>query len=89
MAFSAALEILITHQGEDLLRVKGIVQLREKPDEPVVIHGVQHLIHEPVWLDRWPDDDHHTNWFSSPGISRRKRWKPSSAPGSKRTMKNP
>ncbi|MEX2453638.1 MAG: GTP-binding protein, partial [Rhodospirillaceae bacterium] len=60
MAFTVALELLIANQGEDLLRVKGIVHLKEKPETPVVIHGVQHVFHEPVWLDAWPDDDRRT-----------------------------
>ncbi|MDD9902574.1 MAG: GTP-binding protein, partial [Rhodospirillaceae bacterium] len=57
MAFTVALELLIANQGADLLRVKGIVNLTEKPGKPVVIHGVQHIFHEPIWLDAWPDSD--------------------------------
>lgn len=60
MAFTVALELLIANQGEDLLRVKGIVNLKERPDRPVVIHGVQHILHEPVWLEGWPDGDRRT-----------------------------
>jgi G3E family GTPase len=60
MAFTVALELLIANQGADLLRVKGIVNLAEKPDKPVIIHGVQHVFHEPVWLDKWPSEDHRT-----------------------------
>ncbi|MBI4191676.1 MAG: GTP-binding protein, partial [Betaproteobacteria bacterium] len=43
--------------GADLLRVKGIVHVAEQPDRPAVIHGVQHVFHPLVWLDRWPSDD--------------------------------
>jgi G3E family GTPase len=25
-----------------------------------VIHGVQHVYHAPVWLERWPSDDRRT-----------------------------
>ena len=60
MAFTVALELLIANQGEDLLRVKGIVTLKERPDRPVIIHGVQHVLHEPVWLEGWPDGDRRT-----------------------------
>ena len=60
MAFTVALELLIANQGEDLLRVKGIVNLKERPDRPVIIHGVQHVLHEPVWLEGWPDGDRRT-----------------------------
>jgi G3E family GTPase len=57
MAFGMAMELLAANQGADLLRVKGIVKLVEHPDQPVIIHAVQHMMHDPVRLDRWPDDD--------------------------------
>lgn len=60
MAFTTALELLLANQGPDLMRVKGIVNLAEKPDKPVIIHGVQHIFHDPVWLDGWPTGDHRT-----------------------------
>ena len=50
------LEMLIGTRGEQLLRVKGILNLVGQ-DRPVVIHGVQHLFHEPVLLPAWPDGD--------------------------------
>ena len=56
-AFSAALELLATLRGPDLLRVKGIVNVA---GEPVVVQGVQHIFHEPVALDRWPSADRDT-----------------------------
>ena len=43
-----------------LLRLKGIVALAERVDEPLVVHGVQEVIHEPVRLSRWPDADRRT-----------------------------
>ncbi len=60
IAFTVALELLVGNRGADLLRVKGIVHLREHPDRPVVIHGVQHVFHDPVWLDAWPSEDRRT-----------------------------
>lgn len=60
LALSVALELLIANRGEDLLRVKGIIHVIDEPDRPCVIHGVQHIFHEPVWLDAWPDDDRRT-----------------------------
>ncbi len=42
--------------GDRLLRVKGILSLRGE-DAPVVVHGVHHVFHPPVRLERWPDDD--------------------------------
>jgi len=46
--------------GPNLLRVKGIVKLAEAPEQPVVIHGVQHIFHPPATLPAWPDDDRRT-----------------------------
>ena len=54
-AFNLFLELLIANRGEDLLRVKGLVQVAEFPDTPAVIHGVKHVSHPVVWLDEWPD----------------------------------
>jgi G3E family GTPase len=54
------LELLRSVHGPNLLRLKGIVKIRETPDTPVVIHGVQHLLHPLAQLDHWPDDDHRT-----------------------------
>jgi G3E family GTPase len=51
------LDLLRSSQGAKLLRVKGIVALAEDPDHPVVIHGVQHVVHVPAILERWPSDD--------------------------------
>jgi G3E family GTPase len=51
-------ELLRANYGAQLLRVKGIVQLAEMPDTPVVVHGVQHIFHPPARLERWPDADH-------------------------------
>ena len=51
------LEALAEHCGAELLRLKGIVCIAESPDRPAVVHGVQHVFHAPVWLDRWPSDD--------------------------------
>jgi G3E family GTPase len=51
------LETLAEHCGADLLRLKGIVNVVESPQQPAVIHGVQHVFHPPAWLARWPSDD--------------------------------
>ena len=34
--------------------------LSDRPDQPVVLHGVQHLFHPPVLLPEWPSEDHRT-----------------------------
>ena len=59
-ALSAWLEGLATMRGEDLLRLKAIVALSDRPDQPVVLHGVQHLFHPPVLLPEWPSEDRRT-----------------------------
>lgn len=50
---------LLKLRGADLLRVKGLVNVRGM-DGPVVVHGVQHAFHPPVELDTWPDEDDRT-----------------------------
>ncbi len=50
------LDLLAQHRGEDLLRMKGLVNVKDV-DKPVVIHAVQHLFHPPAVLDAWPDED--------------------------------
>jgi G3E family GTPase len=42
--------------GENLLRVKGILNLAGEA-APVAIHGVHHVFHPPVLLNAWTDDD--------------------------------
>src|SRR6516162_4472560 len=59
-ALSAWLDGLAAMRGEDLLRLKAIVALSDRPDQPVVLHGVQHLFHPPVLLPEWPSEDHRT-----------------------------
>ncbi|MET1416216.1 GTP-binding protein [Roseibium sp. HPY-6] len=59
-ALEMFLDLLRSAHGPKLLRVKGIVQLAEDPERPVVIHGVQHVFHPPATLDAWPDADKRT-----------------------------
>ncbi len=59
-AFQMFLELLQAEYGKGLLRLKGIVALREDPEHPVVIHAVQHVLHPPVRLESWPDEDQRT-----------------------------
>ena len=59
-ALSTWLDALATMRGDDLLRLKAIVALSDRPGEPVVVHGVQHLFHPPVLLKEWPSEDHRT-----------------------------
>jgi G3E family GTPase len=55
-AVSSWLARLRKGAGEDLLRVKGILNLIGE-DAPVAIHGVHHVFHPPVQLEGWPDAD--------------------------------
>lgn len=56
-AFVQAIRALIELRGPDLLRIKGLLAI-ENCEGPVVFHAVQHLVHDPVELSAWPDDDH-------------------------------
>lgn len=54
------IEVLIANLGPTLLRVKGIVNISERPGTPAVINGAQQLLHSISWLDNWPTADHRT-----------------------------
>ncbi|NML18246.1 CobW family GTP-binding protein [Azohydromonas caseinilytica] len=70
-AFFAWMDLLVASRGEDLLRVKGLVHLDDQPDQPLVIHGVQHLFHPPQWLPAWPSGDRRTRIvFITRGVDR-------------------
>ncbi|MET4895878.1 GTP-binding protein [Sphingomonadaceae bacterium jetA1] len=67
-AFDRWLGVLTMFKGQDLLRVKGIVNLADHP-RPVIVHGVQHIFHPPVELDDWPSSDRRTRMvFITRGI---------------------
>ena len=55
-AFGIWLSMLLHARGEDVLRVKGLLDVGERG--PVLVNGVQHTIHPPEHLDCWPDEDH-------------------------------
>jgi G3E family GTPase len=59
-ALSGWLDALASMRGDDLLRLKAIVAIADRPDQPVVLHGVQHLFHPPVLLPCWPSADRRT-----------------------------
>ena len=56
-AFLDFVDALISQHGESVLRLKGLLNIRES-EVPLVVHGVQHLFHPVVPLTHWPDDDH-------------------------------
>jgi G3E family GTPase len=55
-AFGVWLTMLLNRHGENVLRVKGILNLIGEK-RPVAVHGVQRLVHPPVHMKRWPDKD--------------------------------
>jgi G3E family GTPase len=57
-AFGIWLSMLLHARGESVLRVKGL--LDTGGPGPVVLNGVQHVIHPPEHLERWPDGDRST-----------------------------
>ncbi|MFO1032698.1 MAG: GTP-binding protein [Hyphomicrobiales bacterium] len=54
------LQLLTSYHGPRLLRMKGIIKMSDDPSRPVVLHGVQHVLHPPVRLAQWPDGDPRT-----------------------------
>ena len=54
--FQRTMETLVALRGPDLLRIKGLLNLKGSKG-PVVFQAVQHLIHPPVELSAWPDKD--------------------------------
>lgn len=73
VTLSLLLTALAENCGADLLRMKGIVNVREDPARPAVIHGVQHVYHAPAWLPRWPSADRRTRLVFI-GRNLRERW---------------
>lgn len=55
-AFGIWLTMLLNRRGEDVLRVKGMLNVVDAAT-PVLINGVQHIVHPPVHLGAWPDAD--------------------------------
>jgi G3E family GTPase len=54
-----ALEMLTSMRGEQILRIKGIVNVADEA-APRAIHAVQHTIYPAARLPLWPDADHRT-----------------------------
>jgi G3E family GTPase len=55
-AIEMFLDLLRSTHGDSLIRMKGVIELKEDPSRPLVIHGVQRLLHPPARLPAWPDD---------------------------------
>lgn len=54
-SFGVWLTMLLHARGRDVLRVKGLLDVGG--DGPLLVNGVQHVVHRPEHLDAWPDDD--------------------------------
>ena len=52
--FARTMETLMAMRGNDLLRVKGFLNV-EGCKGPVMVQFVQHLAHPPVEMESWPD----------------------------------
>ena len=55
-AFGVWASMLLHRHGADVLRLKGLLNVAGVPT-PVLINGVQHIVHPPSHLERWPDAD--------------------------------
>ncbi|MBB3137197.1 G3E family GTPase [Rhizobium pisi] len=60
MALDMFIDLLRSAHGEKLLRMKAIVSVSDRPDRPLVLHGVQSIFHPPVRLPAWPGEDRRT-----------------------------
>lgn len=60
MALEMFVDLLRSAHGEKLLRMKAIVSVSDRPERPLVLHGVQSIFHPPVRLPAWPGEDRRT-----------------------------
>lgn len=54
-AFGIWLTMLLQARGQEVLRVKGLLDVGAPG--PLLLNGVQHVVHPPEHLDAWPDED--------------------------------
>jgi G3E family GTPase len=54
-AFGIWLTMLLQARGQELLRVKGLLNVGG--EGPLLVNGVQHAVHPPEHLPAWSDDD--------------------------------
>jgi G3E family GTPase len=57
MALEMFIDLLRSAHGEKLLRMKAIIATSDRPERPLVLHGVQSIFHPPVRLPAWPDSE--------------------------------
>jgi G3E family GTPase len=58
-AFGLWLSSLLHANGENIMRVKGLLDVGEKG--PIVLNGVQHIIHPPNHLNEWPEEENQSH----------------------------
>ncbi len=54
-AFGVWMTMLLHRHGDRVLRIKGLLNVAGETS-PVLINGVQHIVHPPRHLAAWPDD---------------------------------
>lgn len=57
VGFGIWLSMLVYARGEDILRIKGFLNVGSHNAGPLLVNGVQHIIHAPEHLSQWPDAD--------------------------------
>lgn len=57
MALEMFIDLLRSAHGEKLLRMKAIIATSDRPERPLVLHGVQSIFHPPVRLAAWPNPE--------------------------------
>jgi G3E family GTPase len=69
-AFGIWSTMLLHRHGGDVLRIKALLNVAGV-STPVLVNGVQHLVHPPSHLDAWPDGDRRSRLvFVVRGLSR-------------------
>ncbi|EJF74633.1 GTP-binding protein [Bartonella alsatica] len=53
-SLSTFLDLLKDLYGTKLLRIKAIIAMRDDPQRPLVLHGIQTFFHPPIRLPAWP-----------------------------------
>ena len=65
------LDAIAREAGPNLMRVKGLIHVAERPDNPAVIQGAQQIFHSLDWLPEWPSADRRTRIvFITKGIEK-------------------
>ncbi|MBT4489922.1 MAG: GTP-binding protein [Rhodospirillaceae bacterium] len=55
-AFGIWMTMLLHRHGDNVLRIKGLLNVSGVPT-PVLINGVQHIVHPPSHLPAWPNEN--------------------------------